>query len=182
MNYPFFTADLHLNHFPIIQYTNRPFKSLDEMNEELIKRWNAVVPQGGLVYVIGDLIWGTGRGYSTHGTVDILHRLNGNIFLIEGSQKGFQKIVATSPLKKIRIDGQDVVLCHYCMKTWQRSHFDSWHLFGHSHNRLKPEGKSLDVGVDGHNYYPWTWFEIKEYMNKRPHNFNYIETYSGRSL
>ena len=191
MNYPFFTADPHLNHFPIIQYTNRPFKSLDEMNEELIKRWNATVPQGGLTYVIGDLIWGSGKGYTTKGTIDILHRLNGQIFLIEGShdkpamrlfKNGFQKIVATSPLKKIRIDGQDVVLCHYCMRTWQRSHFDSWHLFGHSHNRLKAEGKSLDVGVDGHNYYPWTWFEIKEYMNKRPHNFNYIETYSGRSL
>jgi len=192
MKTPFFTADCHFNHIPIIQYANRPFKNVNDMNEELIKRWNEVVPPGSLVYVIGDFIWGKERGYRTEGTREIIDRLNGQIFLIEGShdkpsieliKEGYRKFVLkTTPQLRIKINKQDITLNHYCMRVWPKSHYDSWHLFGHSHNRLKPEGKSLDVGVDGHNYYPWTWNEIVEYMKTRPHNFNYINTFSGRGL
>jgi len=38
-----FTADLHLGHRNIIEYCNRPFADVDEMNRALIANWNQVV-------------------------------------------------------------------------------------------------------------------------------------------
>ena len=51
---------------------------------------------------------------------------------------------------------------------------DRWMLHGHCHNNLfkwtnehMPNAKILDVGVDGHDYKPWSFDEIKKYMDKR---------------
>jgi calcineurin-like phosphoesterase family protein len=175
----FFTADHHFNHKGIIEHCNRPFKNVLAMNEYLINCWNEVVPRGGLVYHLGDFAWGTGKGYGTLGVGEIIDRLNGQIILVRGSHDkpaiklahGFVKI---SLLEEVSINGQLIVLCHYAMRVWRASHFNSWHLYGHSHGRLEPIGKSLDVGVDGHNFYPWSFDEIKQYMEKRPDNFNYV--------
>ena len=49
----FFTSDLHFGHENAIRFDNRPFKTVEEMDEELIRRWNAKVGKGDLVYVFG---------------------------------------------------------------------------------------------------------------------------------
>ena len=54
----FFTADQHFYHENIIKYCNRPFKNVEEMNEELIKRWNKTIRLVDHVYVIGDFVFG----------------------------------------------------------------------------------------------------------------------------
>ena len=53
----YFIADWHYGHENIISYDNRPFKTVDEMNTELIQRWNDKVRKGDLVYVLGDMFW-----------------------------------------------------------------------------------------------------------------------------
>ena len=35
-----FTSDTHFFHDKIVEYSQRPFASVEEMNEELIARWN----------------------------------------------------------------------------------------------------------------------------------------------
>ena len=55
----FFTSDLHFGHENVIRFDNRPFKTVEEIDSELIRRWNAKVAPGDLVYVLGDLIWKT---------------------------------------------------------------------------------------------------------------------------
>ena len=52
-----FTGDLHLGHENVITFDNRPFESVEEMDAELIRRWNNKVDKGDLVYVLGDMIW-----------------------------------------------------------------------------------------------------------------------------
>lgn len=50
----FFTADLHFGHRNIITYCNRPFASVEEMNRELIRRWNSIVLDSDTIFVLGD--------------------------------------------------------------------------------------------------------------------------------
>ena len=172
MRNAFFTADTHFNHANIIRYCRRPFSSITGMNEALIAGWNARVGKNDLVYHLGDFAWGDWR--------PILEQLNGDIILVSGGhdkrqQKNYRaRFLQIADLMDIVIDGKSIVLCHYCLRVWNKSHYDSWHLFGHSHGRLPALGKSLDVGVDGHDFAPWSWEEIKTYMAGRPHNENFL--------
>ena len=52
-----FTGDLHFGHENVLAFDNRPFATVDEMDAELIRRWNNKVGKGDWVYVLGDLIW-----------------------------------------------------------------------------------------------------------------------------
>ena len=53
----FFTSDLHLGHRNIIRLCNRPFSSIDEMDEYLIEKWNKKVTNADTVYILGDLMF-----------------------------------------------------------------------------------------------------------------------------
>ena len=44
-----YIADWHYAHANILAFDNRPFKTVEEMNEELVKRWNAAVNPGDTV-------------------------------------------------------------------------------------------------------------------------------------
>ena len=167
----FFTADTHFNHANIIRFCNRPFSDVLEMNETMIENWNKVVKTKDTVYHLGDLGFGE-FGY-------ILDRLNGKIVLIRGSHDKdalvyHDRLDCFSNLREIYIEGQPIILCHYCMRVWSKSHYNSWHLYGHSHGNLAPQGKSWDVGVDSNEFIPISFTQIKKIMDKRPDNFNLI--------
>ena len=51
----YFTSDLHFGHKNIIRYDHRPFSSVQEMDAELIRRWNNKVKDEDLVYILGDV-------------------------------------------------------------------------------------------------------------------------------
>ena len=74
------TSDTHFNHYNIIEYCNRPFSNVDEMNKELIKRWNSVVKKNDKVWHLGDFFLG-----KKDDAADIISHLNGNIYLIKGN-------------------------------------------------------------------------------------------------
>ena len=60
-----FTSDTHFWHDNIIRFCNRPFESVVEMNEELIRRWNETVPADGVVFHLGDFSFGGQRNGTT---------------------------------------------------------------------------------------------------------------------
>ena len=167
----FFTADTHFNHRNIIRYCNRPFADVAEMNEAMIANWNRVVGRRDLVYHLGDFAWGDNRA--------VLQRLNGRKVLILGSHDKsvekcadlFEKI---TPLLEVRYEDQHITLCHYCLRVWPRSHYNSWHLYGHSHGKLEPIGKSWDVGVDRNGFTPMSSADITTIMSDRPDNPNLV--------
>lgn len=173
----FWTADNHFNHRNVIHFCNRPFKNVWNMNAFMIGQWNAKVGPKDLTYILGDFYWK--ELYGEIGFKELMKKLNGKKILIIGSHDRislrypclFEEI---TPQKEIKIDGNHVILNHYCMRVWPRSHYNSWHLYGHSHGRLAPVGKSLDVGVDCHGFTPWSEKEIVQYMEVRPDNFNYV--------
>jgi len=70
---------------------------------------------------------------------------------------------------EIVIDGQQITLCHYCMKNWKASYHGSWHLFGHSHGRLAVDNHTLayDVGVDSNYFTPVSMDKIVDIMSRK---------------
>ena len=76
----FCTADSHFSHRRIIEYENRPFRDVDHMNEELIRRWNETVGPNDTVYHLGD--FGLGKVEDLRLICGIL---NGQKILIKGN-------------------------------------------------------------------------------------------------
>jgi calcineurin-like phosphoesterase family protein len=168
MNY-FFTADTHFNHKRILEICRPMFANIDDMNKEIISKWNAVVKPGDFVYHLGDFGWKD----SEH----ILRCLNGQKILTIGSHDSEAKRLKKyfgqqTQIKEITINGQVVILSHTAMRVWEKSHYGAWHLFGHSHGCLAPYGKSFDVGVDAHDFWPWSWDEVVEKMKTLGDNIN----------
>jgi len=60
------------------------------------------------------------------------------------------------------------------LRVWEKSHFNSWQLYGHSHGNLDDIGKQYDVGVDANNFLPVSFANLKELMEAKKDNFNYI--------
>lgn len=178
----YFTSDQHFGHKAIIKYCNRPFSSVGEMDSVMIERWNWIVRPEDVIYFLGDFCLG-----NQEMAFKYFKRLNGRIYVVPGGHDkrwirpnlcytGPNCIVRIlPPLHTITLDKQVIVLCHYCMRVWDRSHYNSWQLYGHSHGGLSGVGKQLDVGVDCWNYYPVSLEEIKRTMEKRPDNFNLVK-------
>lgn len=173
----FFTSDTHYFHANIIRYSNRPFSSVQEMNEKMIENYNAVVKPNDIVYHLGDFSFG-----KLDETIKIASRLNGKKHLITGNhdhkhreQKSFiDNFVWVKDYHELRHDNTKIVLCHYPFESWNTSGHGSIHLHGHSHSNLGHNNKKrMDVGVDCHDYAPISLEEIIEVMKNRgnaPHH------------
>jgi calcineurin-like phosphoesterase family protein len=64
---------------------------------------------------------------------------------------------------------RDITLLHYALRVWNKSHYSSWHLYGHSHGSLPddPNSMSFDVGIDCHNYTPISFEQVKAIMARK---------------
>lgn len=105
---------------------------------------------------------------------DYRRRLNGRIHFIRGNHdKGIEQFRDCfewlKDYNEITVEGQKIVLMHYAMRVWNRSHHGSWMLYGHSHGSLPddPHARSLDVGVDCHGFKPVSFNELKRLMAKK---------------
>jgi len=74
----FFVADTHFDDDNIRRYENRPFETVEAMNEAMIARWNAVVDEEDTVWVIGDFGADGREG-------EVLSLLNGTKKLVKGN-------------------------------------------------------------------------------------------------
>ena len=159
----YITADQHFGHLRIIDYCKRPFSSVEEMDETMIERWNAVVRKTDDVYHLGDICFRQSREQVDR----LLSRLKGNIHLIQGnhdsgSLKNVKRFVSFQQIKRIKVGDQPVVLCHYPMRSWPASCHGSWHLYGHCHGTAQTYGLSFDVGVDCWNFTPVSEEQVRE--------------------
>jgi len=173
----FFTADTHIGHANIIKYCHRPFENVHEMDERLITEWNGVVSNDDVIFHLGDFAW-----KNTRRAARILTRLDGMKFLCRGTHDGRILKLATyfEDIRDsflIRVNkGQFIFMSHCHQEIWPEMNCESWHLFGHSHGKLntyaEQHGKLLDVGVDSHNFRPWSLAEVAQVMATRPPNSN----------
>ena len=186
-----FTGDTHFSHANIIKYCNRPWQKpydfdeegnwvshfraqerANEMNEAIITNWNSVVKKGDTVYHLGDFAFGKFQSDFDK----VFNRLNGQIIFIEGNHDSLASKHTgrfagyhSSGLYTTKINGVQVVMCHYAMRVWDKSHYGAYHLYGHSHGSLPddPNARSFDVGVDCHNFFPISWDTVVKIMDKK---------------
>ena len=172
----FFTADQHFGHENIIRYCHRPFSTVEQMDHVMIDRWNELVRPGDTVYHLGDftlLDKSAARQYFA--------RLNGIIYVLYNPWHHDKRWLPThnrgivpdcGTLQGIAIglrppihvlefpelgDGKHplaVVLCHYPLAEWERKHYGSIHLHGHSHGKYHAEDRIWDIGVDANHFMP----------------------------
>lgn len=145
----YYTSDTHYDHKNIIKYSNRPFRDVAEMNYQMIKRWNEAVKPQDTVYHLGD--FGFGKDNDKHAV-----QLNGQKFIILGNHDkhapvGFTRL---GQCHEIYDSDHKIIMCHYALRVWNKSHHGSLMLYGHSHGSLPGDSQSLDVGVDCWDYYP----------------------------
>ena len=173
-----FTSDTHFNHANIIKYSERPFENINEMTEVMITNWNSRVMPGDVVYHLGDFGLSYGRRHAA--TIDsLLARLVGNKFLIRGNHDR-EEVYKNTQWTKVEHyheltvktkdnNAQKIVLAHYAHRVWNKMHYGSWMLHGHSHGSLDDiGGKTVDVGVDCWNYAPVSLDELTIFMRDRP--------------
>ncbi len=194
MSNTFYTSDLHCSHANIILYCNRPWideendiipcdvrgrkwvskdiamKRAAEMDEVLVENWNSVIGPDDTVWYLGDFMMANNIG-----KIDaMLSKLNGHKHLILGNHDP-KKSARASGWESVRkslitfIDGQSVLMEH--VKKYPFS--QDWMLHGHSHkvtNIMSGQGgRAIDIGVDGHNYMPYSEEEIILLMRKNNH-------------
>lgn len=171
MTKTFFTSDTHFGHANVIKYTNRPFSSLEEMNTEMVRRWNAVVSKGDTVVHMGDFAFGK-PDFWHH----ILDQLNGNIVLVQGNHdvKALKEESIRKRFAEIHkylewvIDGQSIIMQHYPILEWNRCHRGAFMLHGHCHGSRDADNlqcRRTDVGVDSlgkTTYAPLPWEVVRE--------------------
>lgn len=171
-----FSADYHIGHTNIIKYANRPYKEVEEMDEAIIENFDKYVGKNDIIFFLGDIAFGDDLARRT---LCLMLKKAEVHFILGNHDSRYLKTInslATSvnTLLDIEIDGHPITLCHYAMRIWNKSHFDAYQLFGHSHGLLQPHGKQYDVGVDNNKYMPVSYETVKDILKNRPHNENYL--------
>jgi len=157
------TSDSHFDHLNIIRFGGRPFKDVSHMNEELIKRWNAVVQPNDLVFHCGDVCWKADG-------VKHLERLNGIVRYIPGNHD-FRDTWKKLPRRHL-CTGDDIlhlaghteeaqfILSHYPLAEWPGYYRQYVHLHGHTHRHYHGPGRVLNICVENTNYRPISLTEV----------------------
>jgi calcineurin-like phosphoesterase family protein len=198
MSTVWFTADLHLGHGNIIKYCLRPFLNAEEQDHALrdprgkwrvsdntLKRHddalldaiNAMVDREDTLWVLGDFCRGRfaeARAYRDRIRCRHVHLVWGNHdhpsirpLFGEALQQGM-----------VCVEGQEIWLNHYPMRSWNKSFHGSWHVYGHVHGRLqgedraRPDTLTRDVGVDACEYQPLSFTALAAYMAPRLEAFH----------
>lgn len=164
----FFTSDTHFSHSKILKHHPRRGSSAEEMNENLIERWNNTVSGQDEVWVLGDFYLGPANG-----VLSIFHRLNGRKHLVAGNHDHRPTLrlpwTSVGDIWNWRQKPYKAVLCHFPMLTWAGAHIGVWMLHGHSHGLLEPSTTTrMDVGIDTHpEMRPYSLDEVIEYMSDK---------------
>lgn len=165
------TADLHLGHANIIKYCNRPFKNKEEMDNVLISNINDVVMPDDTLRIIGDFSMSSNyevvKSYRERINCRYITLILGNHDYLPEHQY-LDIFNSIGYYSEFNYNGTKVVLSHYAMRVWNKSHRGGWHLYGHSHGALPDNGdKSFDVGVDCWNYKPLSMKQVEKEMSTR---------------
>lgn len=163
----FITSDLHFGHQRDFLWRPRGFNDIEEHDKEVVKRWNEVVNENDIVYVLGDLVMNDNQ----HG-IDCLRQLNGILRVVRGNHDSDVRWELYAGLPNVELLGWAHML-KYKKYHFYLSHFPSLcgnyddgkslkmkvtNLCGHTHTQNKfadwDKGIIYHCELDAHNCYP----------------------------
>jgi|SRR6478609_6505165 len=172
----------------------RDFDTMEEHNDALVKSINSVVKEDDELWHLGD--WSFGGKDNIKIFRDRLKCRNINLIFgnhdqhIEPLNSPYRELFKSCQYYKELSFKMDkikyhFILSHYAMRVWNKSHHGSIMLYGHSHGTLDEftintanptwigdqyfikNYRTMDVGVDTHNLYPYHLDEIIDIMKAR---------------
>lgn len=165
----YYIADPHFGHENILKLCQRPFGSIDDMNQALITAWNERVTGNDTVFILGDLF------YRCADPEPILQQLKGRKRLIIGNHDSswMDKVdlsryfVSVDPFLEITDGVRGITLCHYPLLTWKHK-LRTFMVHGHIHNDttsdffplLAVRERVLNAGVDINGFRPVMFEEL----------------------
>lgn len=138
----YYIADTHFFHADMNnRFDMRGFDSVEMMNEHMIEKWNSRVRKKDEVVILGDLSYGNAQQ-----TNELLKRLNGILYLIEGNHdfvihdKDFDasRFVWIKDYAQMHDNGRRIVLCHYPVMCYNGQY------------NVSPKGRQLTYMLHGH--------------------------------
>lgn len=132
----FYISDLHFGHQNVIKFDHRPYADTDEMDRDMIRKWNDRVGNDDDVYVVGDFAFRSGYDPAWY-----LQQLSGHKHLIVGNHDGkmlknknaMKYWETVDNLTSIQDGDKSIILCHFPILEWNQMRH--WHLlvYGHIH-------------------------------------------------
>ena len=191
-NKTFFTSDLHFGHKNIIRYCNRPYSSIDTMNESIVNLWNKYIPEDADVFILGDVAFSMTKNKIR----ELLNSMNGRKHLVIGNHDKLDELpldcfvhISMQDQIVIKTEGEDstssyttVILSHYPLMRWAGCSRGVFSLHGHEHGTIKNKDymlNQMDVGWDttykanDYGYVsalspkPYSWQDICDAFTKR---------------
>lgn len=146
-----FISDTHLSHKNVLDFEDRPFSSIEEMEEKLIGAWNNVVSKVDKVYMLGDFCFGGVKDW-----IRILDQLKGEIHLVKGNHdksKIIERVKREGYIHEIyyvgeyiKLGNMQLHLTHYPLDMGERPFLINIH--GHIHSQKSNLTNQFNVGVD----------------------------------
>ena len=179
----FLTSDSHYGHFNICKYCHRPFQSRSEMDQTLIKNWNVVVPEDGIVVHCGDFMLPHNEDIKEYNKY--LNQLHGRVLLLRGNHDiasldwVSDKLIAVRDQAMIVVDGVKIFAQHYPCVAFN----GDYHVYGHIHTLADGScygidgdvtkvmrKNTYDVGVDQNGYTPVSYWQLCDIFRKKMNN------------
>ena len=179
----FMTSDSHLGHYHICKYCHRPFQSRSDMDQTLIKNWNAVVPEDGIVVHCGDFMLPHNEDIKEYNKY--LNQLHGRVLLLRGNHDRASldwvsdKLIAVRDQAMIIVDGVKIFAQHYPCAAFN----GDYHVYGHIHTLADGtcygidgdvtkmmRKNTYDVGVDQNGYTPVSYWQLCDIFRKKMNN------------
>lgn len=193
------TADLHFGHRNIISFCDRPHDTVDQMNRDIIDRWNSKIAPGDHVSVLGDVCMG-----QLSDSVPLIDELNGFKVLVPGNHDpvwsgcsanrrekwfdvynaAFQAIASRETYKATLGEKRaiPIVVSHFPYMGHDYRDFDDyrpidkgeWLVHGHVHDLWRQSGRQINVGIDAWGGYPVSVEEIEALIDAGPRDLEVI--------
>jgi calcineurin-like phosphoesterase family protein len=170
MNY--YIGDLHFGHTAAINFDQRPFDNVGEMDGYMIRAWNARCDKNSQIYILGDFAFRNEQSFSWY-----LKQLKGQKHLIVGNHdtrllkdsEAMSYFVSVDYYREISDCQKHIVLSHYPIAEWNGFYSGSYHIYGHIHGKtdgaflyMKQYDHALNAAAVINNYMPVTFGELIE--------------------